>query len=290
MVSPCEISRCSSKHQSKVWKQCLLLHLNIQQCGQLGAVPLHCLMARLKKNQVRHRKHARNPLPRKKQTSGGVGLIIGTLIAAALIAAVAFYLRPTTEDNQVVRSFDLTALPVLGQTDAPVTLVVIEDFKCPACRAFEQGVMPQLVSRYVNTGKLKVASLTWPFLAKARSLPTDDSLLAAEAAGCVQDQLGSAGYFEFKKVLFGNQEDETTVWATKDKLKTLASGLEKLDQIKFGSCLDTDATKARVQSQQQQITAAGITSTPSVFVNGQSVAPTFEALSTAIDNAAASTP
>ena len=247
-------------------------------------------MARLKKNQVRHRKHARKPLPRKKQTSSSVGLIIGTLLAAALIAAAAFYLRPTTQDSQVVRSFDLTALPVLGQTDAPVTLVVIEDFKCPACRTFEQGVMPQLVSQYVDTGKLKVASLTWPFLAKARNLPTDDSLLAAEAAGCVQDQLGSAGYFEFKKVLFGNQEDETTVWATKDKLKTLASGLEKLDQLDFITCLDSDAARQSVQAQQQQIRAAGVTSTPSVFVNGQMVTPSFEAISAAIDRAAPTTP
>ncbi|GAA4014585.1 DsbA family protein [Deinococcus rubellus] len=247
-------------------------------------------MARLKKNQVKHRKHARKPLPRKKQTSGGLGLIIGTLLAAVLIAAVAFYLRPTTGSSGVVRSFDLTSLPVLGQADAPATLVVVEDFKCPACRAFEQDVMPQLVSKYVNTGKLKVASLTWPFLAKARNLPTDDSLFAAEAARCVYDQLGSAGYYGFKKVLFGNQGDETTVWATKDKLKTLASGLSQLDQSKFGTCLNSDATRASVQDNQKQVTAAGITSTPSVFVDGQSVTPTLEALSTAIDNAAPAAP
>lgn len=250
-------------------------------------------MARLKKNQVKHRKQARKPPPRKKQISGGgVGLIIGTLLAAVLIASVAFYLRPTTGDGRVVRSFDLTALPVLGQADAPVTLVIIEDFKCPACRAFEQGVMPQLVSRYVDTGKLKVASLTWPFLARARNLPTDDSLFAAEAAGCVYDQLGSAGYYAFKKVLFGNQEDETTVWATKDKLKALASSLKQLDQPRFATCLGTDATRGRVQAQaqQKQVTAAGITSTPSVFISGQSVTPTFEALSAAIDRAAPTTP
>ena len=246
-------------------------------------------MARLKKNQVRHRKHARKPLPRKKQSSSGAGLIIGTLLAAVLIAAVAFYLRPT-DDRQVVRSFDLTRLPVLGQTDAPATLVVIEDFKCPACRAFEQGVMPQLVSQYVNSGQLKVASLIWPFLAKARNLPIDDSLLAAEAAGCVYDQLGSAGYDDFKKVLFGNQEDETTVWATEDKLKALASGLEKLNQPSFATCLKSDAAQQRVQAQQAQVRAAGITSTPSVFVNGQLVTPTFEAISAAIDNAVPASP
>ncbi|WP_161884300.1 DsbA family protein [Deinococcus alpinitundrae] len=247
-------------------------------------------MARLKKNQVKHRTHARKPLPRKKRTSGGVGLIIGTLLAAVLIAAVALYLRPTTDGSSVIRSFDLTRLPVLGQADAPATLVVVEDFKCPACRAFEQGVMPQLISKYVDGGQLKVASLTWPFLAKARNLPTDDSLLAAEAAGCVYNQLGSAGYNDFKKVLFGNQEDETTVWATSDKLKALASGLEKLDQPSFVTCLDSNAARAQVQAQQKQVTAAGVTSTPSVFVNGQLMMPTFEALSAAIDNVVPSTP
>ncbi len=248
-------------------------------------------MARLKKNQVRRRKAAQKaPLSKQRARGSGVGLIVGTLIAAVLIAAVAFYLRPTTDDSSVVRSFDLTRLPVLGQADAPATLVVVEDFKCPACRAFEQGVMPQLVSQYVDSGQLKVASLTWPFLARARNLPTDDSLLAAEAAWCVYDQLGNAGYDDFKKVLFGNQEDETTVWATKDKLRALASGLEKLDQPGFATCLNSDAARAQVQAQQKQITAAGVTSTPSVFVNGQLVTPTFEAISAAIDNPAPASP
>lgn len=247
-------------------------------------------MARLKKNQVKHRRQTQKAPLKKKRTSSGAGLIIGTLIALALIAAVALFLRPKTEESGAVYPFDLSGLPVLGQADAPATLVVVEDFKCPACRSFEESVMPQLVSQYVDSGKLKVASLTWPFLARARNLPVDDSLLAAEAAECVYDQQGSAGYYDFKKVLFGNQEDESAVWASKDKLKALAGGLNQLDQTKFAACLNGDVTRARVQDNQKQITAAGVQSTPSVFVNGLAVRPSFQAISAAIDSAVLTSP
>ncbi|AZI41655.1 DsbA family protein [Deinococcus psychrotolerans] len=244
-------------------------------------------MAKLKKNQVsKHRKQGRRspPPPKKKAPSSGTGLVIGTLLAAVLIAAVVFFLRPSDQTSSAVRTFDLTGQPLLGQADAPVTMVIVEDFKCPACRAFEASVLPQLISKYVDSGTLKVASLTWPFLAKARNLPVDDSLLAAEAAECVYDQQESAGYFAYSKLLFGSQEDETRVWATKDKLKQLASGLEKLDQTKFGQCLDSDATKARVLSDQKQILAAGVSSTPSIFVGGKLVTQnSLEAISTAVE-------
>ncbi len=241
-------------------------------------------MARLKKNQVKYRKGRPQP-SRKKQTSTGVGLVIGTLIAAALIAAVVFFLR--SSGAAPLQAFDLSNQPVLGQADAPVTMVVVEDFKCPACRNFEQQVMPQLTRQYVDSGRLKVASLIWPFLAEAQKLPVDDSMLAAEAAACVYNQQGSAGYDAYKAVLFGNQEDERTVWATQDKLKALAGGLEQLNQTQFARCLDTGAARAQVLNTRKQVRAAGVTSTPSVFINGRLITDTTAAGLTAAIEAAA---
>lgn len=244
-------------------------------------------MAKLKKNQVSNRRKQgrRMPVtPKKKPPSSSAGLVIGTLLGVVLVAAVALFLQRSDQPSGAVQTFDLTGQPFLGQASAPVTMVVVEDFKCPACRTFEAGVLPQLVSKYADSGKLKIVSLTWPFLAKARNLPLDDSLLAAQAAECVYDQQQSAGYFAYSKLLFGNQEDENRVWATKDKLKALASGLDTLNQNTFGQCLDSDATRARVLKDQQQIQAAGVSSTPSIFVNGKLVDQNnLEAISAAID-------
>lgn len=121
----------------------------------------------------------------KGNDSNRTVLVIGTLIAAVLIALALFAVRgrPAAGDGQTV-SFDLSNQPVLGQEDAPVTLVVFEDFKCPNCKRFEEEFLPEIRSKYIDTGKAKLVSLNFPFLAQNARLPVDDSKLAAQAAEC----------------------------------------------------------------------------------------------------------
>ncbi len=66
------------------------------------------------------------------------------------------------------------------------------------------------------------------------------------------------------------------MWATKDKLVELSGSVDGLDPAKMRICLDTDATKARVEADKQQAVNAGVNGTPSVFVNGVLV-PNFSA-------------
>ncbi|MDR3180241.1 MAG: thioredoxin domain-containing protein [Holosporaceae bacterium] len=45
---------------------------------------------------------------------------------------------------------------VLGQDNAPVTLVMYTSFSCPHCRKFHLEEFPKFKKRYVDTGKVKV--------------------------------------------------------------------------------------------------------------------------------------
>ncbi|GGR91412.1 DsbA family protein [Deinococcus sedimenti] len=210
-------------------------------------------------------------------------LVIGTLIAAVLIGLAVFAVQGKPAAGTA--EFDLQGVPFAGQDSAPVNVVVVEDFKCPVCKSFEETVAPELKTKYVDTGKVKMYSLLWPFLAEARSLPTDDSKLAAQASLCVADQGGNDPFNAFKAILFRAQGDENTVWATKTRLKELAGNLEDLDQSKYAECLDSDATAARVDAMEAQAVKARVTGTPTVFVNGQKVNATVADISAAIDAA-----
>jgi protein-disulfide isomerase len=45
---------------------------------------------------------------------------------------------------------------VLGNPKAPLTLQYFGDLECPICREFTLGALPELISKYVRTGKMKI--------------------------------------------------------------------------------------------------------------------------------------
>ena len=216
-------------------------------------------------------------------------LVIGTLIAAALIALALFAVRGRPAGNGQTVNFDLTGQPVLGQANAPVTLVVFEDFKCPNCKRFEEEFLPELRSRYLDTGKAKLVSMNFPFLAQNARLPTDDSKLAAQAAECAYLQGGDGAYERMKQILFRAQGSETEVWASKSRLRELAGSVDGIDQARFNTCLDNDETAAAVDADERQAENARATGTPAIYVNGK-LLPSYDAatVGAAIDAAAGS--
>lgn len=215
-------------------------------------------------------------------------LLIGTLIAAALIALAIYAVTQGQGEkgSKDAVNFNLTDAPFAGKAEAPVTLVAIEDFKCPACKNFQDSAAGELKTKYVDTGKVKWYTIVWPFISTqvARN-PEDDSKYAAQAAKCVYDQKGNDGFNAYKDILFRAQQAETLVWATKSYLKELAGNIEGLDTAKFATCLDTDATAARVEADKKQVEAAGVNSTPTIFVNGKQVETSVAKISEAIDAA-----
>lgn len=193
-----------------------------------------------------------------KSSNRGV-LVIATLVAVILIAVVAFAVRPGGSAS--TKSFDLSGQPLLGQDSAKVTMVVFEDFKCPNCKNFEDNTMPTLQSKYIDTGKVKLYKLNFPFIGP-------DSTTAAEAAECAYLQTGSKGYNQLATLLFRDQKDEQTVWATPAELEKLGGYVDGLDAAKFKTCVESNATKAQVDADTAQANKAGVNATPSVFVNG----------------------
>ena len=205
--------------------------------------------------------------------SNNMVLLIGTLVAALLIGLALFAVGRKDKAPAAggEGNFNYASLPYAGQDAAKVDVLVVEDFKCPVCKQFEGTVAPQLHTNYVETGKIKLHSLVWPFLSKNVGLTVDDSKFAAQAARCVYQDRGNEGFTAFKAILFRAQGDEREAWATKDRLKELAGSVEGLDEAQFGTCLDTDATLAAVQEDKKAAEVAGVSGTPTVFVNGKRV-------------------
>jgi len=149
--------------------------------------------------------------------------------------------------------------PVLGDKNAKVTLIDFSDYECPFCKRHFEQTLPELIKKYIDTGKVKMVYRDLP-------LPFHDPMATTEAiaANCARDQGGDASYYKFHDEIFkrttsnGNGLD-------KEKLYTIASDLG-LNADTFKSCLDSEKYKEEVQKDLADATKAGANGTPTFFI------------------------
>ena len=71
---------------------------------------------------------------------------------------------------------DYTAI---GDVDAPLVMIEYSDYRCPYCALYATETQPELIKKYVDTGKLRIEWRDTPIFGE-QSL---DAAVAAPAAG-----------------------------------------------------------------------------------------------------------
>nr|WP_202515584.1 thioredoxin domain-containing protein [Streptomyces sp. SID161] len=160
---------------------------------------------------------------------------------------------------------DSLAIPV-GKDGAKSTLTVWEDFRCPACQAFETAYRPTL-HELADAGKLRVEY----HLARLidGNLGGTGSLRAANAAACAQD----AGKFrDYHDVLYANQPKETDdAFADNGRLIELAGKVKGLDTPAFRKCVEGGTHDTWVDKNNQAFRTGGFSGTPTVLLGGKNI-------------------
>lgn len=152
--------------------------------------------------------------------------------------------------------------PVLGDPQAPIHIVVFEDFKCPQCKRFNSQILPELKRKYINVRLANYALVILSFIPGSQP--------AGNAALCVQEQQPTS-FFSFSEYLFQHQADETTDWATPAALLEFAEqSVPSLNTDQFVNCLLTEKYN-KVLDQNLQFAKKimnNAVATPTVYVNG----------------------
>lgn len=149
----------------------------------------------------------------------------------------------------------------VGAAEAPVVIVNYSDFACPYCADFARTTSQQLRENYIAAGDVYLE-----FRSVGLLLGAPASALAAEAAYCAADQ---EAFWPYHDIIFANQAElfanpQADISPT---LKVFAELLE-LDQETFDSCLDSGTYRQRVQQDEIDARAAGVSGTPSFVING----------------------
>jgi len=148
--------------------------------------------------------------------------------------------------------------PILGNTDAPITLVEFGDYQCSFCKKHFVQTHDLIMKNYVATGNVKI------LFKDMIVTPGKDSIHAAHATHCAKDQ---GMFWEYHYMLYNNWEGENTGWVTDDSLNKFASNID-LDMNEFSKCMSDNKWMNLINASAEDANTMGVTGTPSFFLIG----------------------
>ena len=220
----------------------------------------------------------------KKKSS--LAMPASILAAGFLIALAVLYTNGSSKENtpsdssgsatvdasKILRQRDSDV--VLGNPEAPVTVVEYSDFQCPFCGRFFHTTLSEFKENYIKTGQAKFIYRDFAFLGQ-------ESIDAAAAAKCAGDQ---GKFWDYHDYLFSHQSGENQGNFSVGNLKKFAGEL-KLNGDEFSACLDGKKYEDAVKQNTTEGVSLGVTGTPTIFINGEKLvgAQPFSALKSLID-------
>ncbi len=183
-------------------------------------------------------------------------LIGAAALACALIATSQLGARDRkVEPAAHATHSSLAGIPqrgiVLGDPDAPVTLVEYVDLQCPYCAEWAVRTFPVLVSDYVRTGKLRIVFHGLAFIG-----PDSDTALRTALAAGRDDRLWDvvAGFYL--------RQGAENAWVTDDLVDDVVAEAG-LDADRLRDTRDESWVTAELRDAQSAADAAGVDGTPS---------------------------
>lgn len=202
--------------------------------------------------------------------SSNKGLILAVVFAALVVSGSLIYLgmqmsnsggqvanapgapaaAPPAPDPNIEADYDelVDDDAVLGDADAPLTLVEFSDYECPFCKRHFSQTLPQLISEYVETGKLKLVFRDFPLGFHQQALP------AASAAECVRDQKGDEAYFEMHDKLFSGELSAEVFAGYAEELG--------VNMTEYNDCIDSGKFTDEINADMAAGGKFGVTGTP----------------------------
>ena len=154
--------------------------------------------------------------------------------------------------------------PIIGNPDAPITIVEFSDFQCPFCARFHIQTLPLLLEEYIEKSKAKLVFRDFPI----QSIHPN-ALPASVAAECANDQ---NKFREMHDALFENQNNWNNL-ETIDALSLFSQYASEiqLDQESFDLCLSSGKHIPEIQNDLNDGRSYGVSGTPGFFVGNDQI-------------------
>ena len=199
-------------------------------------------------------------------------LAIGAVIASIAIVAVMFGLNGTFDESELamkatpemdsigpteitMETFVENGSPVLGNPNAPITLVEFGDYQCHYCHVFFESIEGKIMKNYIETGKVKMIFKDYNIIGK-------DSVKASQGAHCAKDQ---GLFWEYHDILYSNWTGENNGWASGANLANYAQDIG-LEMNQWTNCMSQQKHSKTILDSNEDAKKLQLTGTPAFFV------------------------
>lgn len=197
--------------------------------------------------------------------------LLGGIVVVALIIAGAVIAFSTSDAAVRGAKFDYSSIPqsvtedgahVLGDPNAPITVVEFADFQCPHCQRYTE-VTSQIIENHVMTGEAKFEYRYFP--------TTDRQGFTARLVECSVEQ--GANFWVAHDVMFGLTSRGWT--------QTSSQEFANILDLSFGELLNCVNSADQIDTDMRVGVNAGVTGTPAVRIRVgdgdlQPIAPQYE--------------
>ncbi|MGB0682734.1 MAG: DsbA family protein [Magnetovibrionaceae bacterium] len=166
---------------------------------------------------------------------------------------------------------------VLGDPNAPVTLIEYSSLGCPHCASFHADSLPLIKQNYIDTGKVKLVMRDFPLGGAA--------FAASMLARCVPEER----FFGMIETIFKTQNQ----WGRSENPRASLINIARLAGLSTedaNACLESRELYGALQNQAKNGQAEhGVNSTPTFIIDGEKIvgAEDYEVFAEAIDDALA---
>ena len=176
-----------------------------------------------------------------------------------VVALFTGVLLPSIAFAEILSTEEALSERVLGNPEAPVTIIEYASLTCPHCASFHMETLPQIKKEWIETGKAKLIYRDYPLDKYAAS--------AAMIARCAPKDR----YFTFVSAFYAQQKN----WSSANdpiKILTQLAGLGGMSKEDVDACLANEALQdgilqMRLDGQMEY----EVNSTPSFIIGGKKV-------------------
>ena len=226
----------------------------------------------------------------KKSTFNG--LVIGLIVVVGIAAFFAGSYTSTLNSNQVsqedleemMAKLELKILqnrlpaeqakppvkisadddPIIGNPDAPITIIEFSDFQCPFCARFHVQTLPSIYEEYIDQGKVKLVFRDFPI----QSIHPN-ALAASVAAECANEQ----GKFKEMHDRLFDEQNEWNKLETSSALSLFSNYAAEMQikQDEFSSCITSGKYLDEIRKDLEDGRNYGVSGTPGFFIGNDEI-------------------